>query len=73
MEKTGGIGVLVNYEVVPSPCIDICVMEDEGYCKGCLRSVSEIAQWRKLSANKKLEILENIKERKNESISNIRE
>jgi predicted Fe-S protein YdhL (DUF1289 family) len=63
MDQTGGIDTLVNYEVVPSPCIAICVMEDEGYCKGCLRSVSEIAQWRKLSANKKLEILELIKDR----------
>jgi predicted Fe-S protein YdhL (DUF1289 family) len=56
-------GESMNSVNVESPCIGVCVMEDEGYCKGCSRSVSEIAQWRKLSNDKKLEILELTKER----------
>jgi len=31
---------------VPSPCIDICRIDDAtGWCDGCLRTVDEIAGW----------------------------
>ena len=31
---------------VVSPCISVCRMsEDTGYCKGCWRSLDEIAGW----------------------------
>ena len=29
---------------VPSPCISVCVMEG-GLCKGCWRTLDEIAAW----------------------------
>jgi uncharacterized protein len=28
-----------------SPCIGICELDGEGYCRGCLRSGDEIARW----------------------------
>jgi predicted Fe-S protein YdhL (DUF1289 family) len=28
-----------------SPCIGICELDRDGYCKGCLRSGDEIARW----------------------------
>ena len=31
---------------VPSPCISVCRMDHTtGFCEGCLRTLSEIAQW----------------------------
>ncbi|QYD68850.1 DUF1289 domain-containing protein [Paraburkholderia edwinii] len=31
---------------VPSPCINICRMDDAtGWCDGCLRTIDEIANW----------------------------
>ena len=36
-----------NYaQTVPSPCMSVCQMdESSGLCEGCLRTISEIAQW----------------------------
>lgn len=32
--------------VIPSPCVDICVMDDAtGWCEGCGRTLDEIARW----------------------------
>lgn len=31
---------------LPSPCISVCTMEfSSGLCKGCLRTLDEIADW----------------------------
>ena len=31
---------------VPSPCVSVCQMHDrEGLCRGCLRTIDEIARW----------------------------
>ena len=28
-----------------SPCINICSLDEQGYCRGCYRSREEIAAW----------------------------
>jgi predicted Fe-S protein YdhL (DUF1289 family) len=34
---------------VPSPCIGICVLDPAtGWCKGCFRTIDEIASWTQL-------------------------
>jgi predicted Fe-S protein YdhL (DUF1289 family) len=34
---------------VPSPCIGICVLDPAtGWCKGCRRTIDEIAAWTRL-------------------------
>ncbi len=33
-----------------SPCISICALDEQGYCLGCYRTLSEIAGWNRLSA-----------------------
>lgn len=34
---------------VPSPCIGICVLDPAtGWCKGCFRTINEIADWTRL-------------------------
>ena len=52
--------------MVNSPCIHVCRMED-GECAGCKRTTSEIRKWLNATDDEKLEILENIKKRKNKN------
>jgi len=40
-----------------SPCVGVCTMDDEGFCMGCFRTLSEIAQWGTLSAEEQWEIV----------------
>ncbi|NNM61788.1 MAG: DUF1289 domain-containing protein, partial [Steroidobacteraceae bacterium] len=28
-----------------SPCISICALDEHGYCRGCYRTLKEIANW----------------------------
>jgi uncharacterized protein len=42
----------------PSPCIGVCRIEPEnGWCRGCLRTLTEIADWPLLSVREKDELL----------------
>jgi len=34
----------------PSPCVDICALDDDNNCLGCRRSVDEIVRWGTMSA-----------------------
>jgi uncharacterized protein len=46
---------------VPSPCISLCKMDDETkQCKGCYRTVDEIAAWSRLDDAQRLVIWERI-------------
>ena len=39
-------GVNARAEEVPSPCVQICIIEPEdGLCVGCARTLDEIAGW----------------------------
>jgi predicted Fe-S protein YdhL (DUF1289 family) len=33
-----------------SPCIRVCELDARGYCRGCYRTMPEIAAWSRLSA-----------------------
>jgi len=48
-----------------SPCIEICEMnEQSGYCRGCFRTVDEIAGWGSFSADRKAAILRELAARR---------
>ena len=34
---------------VPSPCIKVCRIDDDGFCVGCKRTLDEIRDWMILS------------------------
>ncbi len=35
-----------DHEAVPSPCVSVCRMDDEGvFCLGCLRTLDELRVW----------------------------
>ena len=41
-----------------SPCTAVCVLDsDSGYCRGCFRSLAEIAAWSSLERGEKQRIL----------------
>ena len=51
--------------VVPSPCKDVCLMnEKSGYCRGCWRTLAEIAGWGDFSAERKAAILRELAARR---------
>lgn len=53
-------------EQIPSPCTNVCQMDpDTGYCRGCLRTIDEIAGWLDYSNEEKLAVLERLDERRN--------
>jgi predicted Fe-S protein YdhL (DUF1289 family) len=33
-----------------SPCLNICSLDDRGVCRGCFRTLGEIAEWTRMSA-----------------------
>lgn len=50
---------------IASPCIEICVMnEQSGYCRGCFRTVDEIAGWGSFSGDRKAAILRELAARR---------
>lgn len=40
-----------------SPCLQICELDDLGVCRGCARSLAEIACWSRLTDPEKSSIL----------------
>lgn len=55
---------------IPSPCISICSIDEQtGFCKGCKRTVAEVAMWLYLSDEQKAGVIKELKERKLSSSS----
>ena len=46
-----------------SPCISVCVLDENSICQGCYRSAEEIADWLMVDAEGKREILKRVRER----------
>ncbi len=50
---------------VPSPCIGVCTIDEaSGLCRGCLRSLDEIAAWGGASDPERRAILDRLDERR---------
>jgi predicted Fe-S protein YdhL (DUF1289 family) len=49
---------------IASPCIRNCCLDQDDICLGCSRSLNEILQWGNASAALRLQILEQVAERK---------
>ncbi|HEX5613254.1 MAG TPA: DUF1289 domain-containing protein [Burkholderiales bacterium] len=51
--------------MIESPCIKVCVMNDAtGLCRGCHRTLEEIARWSQMSDEERREVIEAIARRK---------
>jgi uncharacterized protein len=47
--------------LVPSPCIDVCKMNDSTQqCEGCKRNLDEIARWAEMTNAEKLWVLQQL-------------
>ena len=52
---------------VPSPCIDVCTIDPaSGWCRGCLRTLDEIATWGGLDDRGRRDIWKRLPERRAE-------
>lgn len=50
--------------IVQSPCIRHCCLNDEDICLGCFRSLDEIARWNEANNRERLTILQNAQQRR---------
>ena len=52
-------------DYVPSPCTRVCVIDPaSGFCRGCLRTLDEIAGWGSKPPGERREILAALEERR---------
>jgi len=50
---------------VASPCVNVCVMDDAtGLCRGCYRTLDEIARWSVMSDRDKRVVIGILEQRK---------
>jgi predicted Fe-S protein YdhL (DUF1289 family) len=50
---------------VESPCVNRCGLDPvSGLCVGCLRTMSEIAEWREMSSREKRRVLRALPQRR---------
>jgi len=49
---------------VTSPCINICKLDENKICIGCYRSIDEIANWTKYTDEQKLQINDELENRR---------
>jgi hypothetical protein len=52
-----------------SPCISVCVLDEKGICQGCFRSADEVTDWWMASTQRKCEILQCARERREASFT----
>ena len=52
-----------------SPCISVCVLDEQDICMGCYRSADEITDWFLCSNEKKTEVLRLSQERRDADTS----
>lgn len=49
---------------IESPCVRVCVVHPEArICTGCYRSIDEITQWSKMSADARREVIDALPDR----------
>ena len=51
-------------EYVPSPCVKVCALDPQsGLCRGCFRTLREIADWLEMTPEQKRATLERAAQR----------
>lgn len=50
---------------VKSPCLSICEMGTDGLCRGCFRTLDEIAAWGVMDDLRRLQVLQSLEARRN--------
>lgn len=47
----------------PSPCVDVCTLDDEQVCIGCKRTIREIIDWSRMSAGEQWRVVQALRTR----------
>lgn len=47
-----------------SPCMNICSLDEAGVCRGCFRSLAEIAEWTRMSAGEQWTVVDRAEARR---------
>lgn len=56
---------------VPSPCVSVCVLDDNDVCVGCQRTGKEISYWGKMNDDERRAVLQQAVQRaKEQGLSN---
>lgn len=50
-------------DAVQSPCINVCELGKDDVCKGCYRSMEEIAAWGYATTDERVRIVSNTRQR----------
>lgn len=50
-------------EQVKSPCISVCMLNNDDVCEGCYRTVKEITDWTELCNEQKQAVMVKVRER----------
>ncbi|MBS3804355.1 MAG: DUF1289 domain-containing protein [Oleiphilaceae bacterium] len=48
---------------VRSPCVSICVLDEQEVCTGCQRTIDEIMAWSRMSNDERRAVLQKIGDR----------
>ncbi|HVO45399.1 MAG TPA: DUF1289 domain-containing protein [Steroidobacteraceae bacterium] len=48
----------------PSPCINVCALDADGFCAGCLRTGAEIGRWLAMSPAEQWALLDELRRRR---------
>ncbi len=49
-----------TFRAVLSPCIGVCMLDEDGLCTGCHRSSAEIARWLHMDDDERLRLMEDV-------------
>ena len=47
-----------------SPCVQVCALDEAGFCFGCERHIDEIVAWPRMSAQARLSVLDDLQGRR---------
>ncbi|RBO82275.1 MULTISPECIES: DUF1289 domain-containing protein [Marinomonas] len=48
---------------VPSPCVNVCFLNEDDVCVGCYRTGHEISQWGRMDVASQQAVMEKVRER----------
>ena len=55
-----------------SPCINVCVLDQQRTCTGCYRTLDEIARWGRMSAAEQWAVMARLEEVRQQAEASVR-
>lgn len=60
-----------GFEPPPSPCIQLCTLDDENRCLGCGRTLAQISAWSLMTAAEQWQLIDELAARKTKNEATI--